>query len=282
MSLSISSQGKPQHSTGALDDQQLLAIEGSKKSRQGGHSTSNWTECKKCRKPRRKPPLHRHNCHKRKLSTGTVRTLSMNCKCGKSAVFCTVTTSTCCCTPTGMQQPCPRTGGSQRFSQRSATVGAACLLHNWHRRNLYDLHNKDIDHLVNELQQRNLYGLQNRRKNGDLALRHDRDLTTLSTNCSCTHLSLYSNGHVDNLQELHLEHCGDLSLQHNWNVHHIDGGLDLRHLQVFVRHELLEFEKHDHRHVHNECRPPLTSAPLSNPHHPGTHFGAPGRRPRLK
>ena len=134
MSLSISSQGKPQHSTGALDDQQLLAIEGSKKSRQGGHSTSKWTECEKCRKKRRKPPLHRHN---RKLSTGTVRTLSMNCKCGT------------CCTPTGMQQPCPRTGGSQRFSQRSATVGAACLLHNWHLRNLHDLHNKDEDHLVN-------------------------------------------------------------------------------------------------------------------------------------
>ena len=149
MSLSISSQGKPQHSTAALDDQQLLAIEGSKKSRQGGHSTSKWTECEKCRKKRRKPPPHRHNRHKRKLSTGTERTLSMNCKCGASAVFCTVTTSTCCCTPTGMQQPCPRTGGSQRFSQRSSTVGAACLLHNWHRRNLHDLHNKDEDHLVN-------------------------------------------------------------------------------------------------------------------------------------
>ena len=277
MSLSISSQGKPQHSTGALDDQQLLAIEGSKKSRQGGHSTSNWTKCEKCRKSRRKPTPHRH---KRKLSTGTVRTLSMNCKCGTSAIFCTVTTSTCCCTPTGMQQPCPRTGGSQRFSQRSATVGAACLLHNWHRRNLYDLH-KDIDHLVNELQQRNLNGLQNRRNHGDLPLRHGRDLTTLSTNCSCTHLSWYSNGHVDNLQGLHLEHCWDLSLQHNWNVDHLDDELDLRHLQVFVRHELLEPELRDHRDVHNDRRPPLTSAPLSNPHHPGTHFGAPRRRPRL-
>ena len=35
------------YSTGALDDQQLLAIEGSKKSRQGGHTTSKWTECEK-------------------------------------------------------------------------------------------------------------------------------------------------------------------------------------------------------------------------------------------
>ena len=102
MSLSISSQGKPQHSTGALDDQQLLAIEGSKKSRQGGHSTSNWTECEKMPQITAKTPLHRHNRHKRKLSTGTVRTLSMSCKCGTLAVFCTVTTSTCCCTPTGM------------------------------------------------------------------------------------------------------------------------------------------------------------------------------------
>ena len=29
-------------------------------------------------------------------------------------------------------------------------MGAACLLHNKLRRNLHDLHNKDIDHLVND------------------------------------------------------------------------------------------------------------------------------------
>ena len=237
MCLSRSTQGKPQHSTRALDDQQLLAIEGSKKSRQGGHSTSKWTECEKCRKKRRKPPHRRHNRHKRRLSTGTATTLSMNCNCGTLAVFCTVTTSTCCCTPTGMQQPCPRTGGSQRFSQRSATVGAACLLHNRHRRNLYDLHNKDINHLVNDTATAESSMVF--RTDGTMGIclcATTRMLTTLSTNCSCTHLSLYSNGHVDNLQELHLEHegqhCGYMSLRHNWNVHHLDDELDLRHLQV--------------------------------------------------
>ena len=143
-------------------------------------------------------------------------------------------------------------------------MGAACLLHNRHRRNLYDLHNKDINHLVNELQLRILYGLQNRRNHGDLPLRHDRDLTTLSTNCSCTHLSLYSNGHVDNLQELHLEHCGDMSLRHNWNVHHLDDELDLRHLQVLVRHGLLEL-KHDHRDVHKPPSSPNLSPPPPTP-----------------
>ena len=39
-------------------------------------------ESEKCRISRRNPPRHRHNRHKRKLWTRTVRTLSMNCKCG--------------------------------------------------------------------------------------------------------------------------------------------------------------------------------------------------------
>ena len=49
MSLSVSSQRKPQHITGALDDQQLLAIEGSEKSRQAGHATSNGRSAKEAR-----------------------------------------------------------------------------------------------------------------------------------------------------------------------------------------------------------------------------------------
>ena len=157
-------------------------------------------------------PHRRHNRHRR-LSTGTATTLSINCKCGTSAVFCTVTTSTCCCTPTGMQQSCPRTGGSQRFSQRSATVGAACLLHNWHRRNLYDLHNKDIDHLVNELQQRNLYGLQNRRNHGDLPLRHERDVdqpcrqTAAARTCRCTTTGMSTNSKNCTWSTVGTSHC---------------------------------------------------------------------------
>ena len=66
----------------------------------------------------------------------------------------------------------------------------------------------------------------------------------MSTYCGCTHQPLHNHGHVDNLQELHLEHegqhCGNLSLRHNWNVHHLDDELDLRHLQVIIRHGLLE------------------------------------------
>ena len=67
-------------------------------------------------------------------------------------------------------------------------------------------------------------------------------------------MSLHDNGHVDNLPEMHLEHSGYLSLQHNWNVHHLDDELDLRHLQVFVRHELLELELRDHRDVRERRR----------------------------
>ena len=58
-----------------------------------------------------------------------------------------------------MQQPCPRTGGTTIFSTSRNCGRAAFLLHNRHLKNLYDLHNKDIDHLVNGLQQRNPYGL---------------------------------------------------------------------------------------------------------------------------
>ena len=53
--------------------------------------------------------------------------------------------------------------------------------------NLCDLHNKDMDPLVNVL------------------CDSTRMLTTLSTHCSCAQMSLHNKGHVDNLQELHLE-----------------------------------------------------------------------------
>ena len=145
---------------------------------------------------------------------GTVRTLSMNCKCGTSAVFCTPTTNTCRCTPRACQRPCPRTG---RTTSTTCTTGTS---------------------------------------------------TTLSAYCNCGHLSLHNSGHVNNLQELHLErgnrHCGYLSLRNNWNVHHFDDEPDLRHLKVFVRHELLELELRDHRDVRQP--PPPASAPC-----PGTH-----------
>ena len=42
---------------------------------------------------------------------------------------------------------------------------------------------------------------------------------------------------------------------------HSDDELNLRHLQLLVRLGLLELEQHDHRDVHNDCLPPLTSAP---------------------
>ena len=79
-----------------------------------------------------KPTSHCHNRHKRKLSTRTVRTLSVNCKCGTSAVFCTVTTNTCRCTPTGV---------------------STTLSKNW-TNHVDDLQNRDVDHLVSILQLR--------------------------------------------------------------------------------------------------------------------------------
>ena len=43
-------------------------------------------------------------------------------------------------------------------------------------RNLLDLPNRDVDHLVNELQMRKLYGLHEQTDQGNLPLRHDTDV----------------------------------------------------------------------------------------------------------
>ena len=43
-------------------------------------------------------------------------------------------------------------------------------------RNLLDLPNRDVDHLVNELQMRKLYSLHEQTDQGNLPLRHDTDV----------------------------------------------------------------------------------------------------------
>ena len=187
----------------------------------------------------------------------------------RTAVFCTVTTSTFCCT----QRACNNL--VHELADRNDFLDELQL---WEPSVFSTTGRRPPCQWTATAKSR---WSADRRNHGDLPLRHDRD-KTLSTHCSCVHLTLHNNGHVDNLQEQHLEHegqhCGNLSLRHNWNVHHLDDELDLRHLQVFVRHGLLEL-KHDHKDVHKPAFPPRTSA-LTHPHHPGTHFGAPGRRPR--
>ena len=97
---------------------------------------------------------------------------------------------------------------------------------------------RDGEDLVDELQVRNL---------GSFLHCHDK------------HLSLHTNGHVNNLQELHLEreglHCGYLSLRHNWNVQHSEEELSLRHLQLEPL-GLLELVVVEHRDVHNRGSAP--------------------------
>ena len=130
-------------------------------------------------------------------------------------------------------------------------MGAACLHHNRHQRNVYDLHNKDVDHLVNATA-KSLWSSETDRTMG-ICL----NATTLSTHFS---KDVHNNGHVDNLQELRLEHerqhCAYLSLRRNWNVLHSDDELNLRHLHLLVRLGLQEL-----KHVHNDRLLPFTSAP---------------------
>ena len=119
------------------------------------------------------------------------------------------------------------------------------LLHDRHRRNLYDLHNEDEDHLVNGLQLRNLDGLRT-------------DGTTWICLCATTFLRL--NAH-------------NLPLQCNCKVQHSDEELDLRHLQLLVRLGLLELE------LREQGRPPTAASRLSQPAQEPT-VGAPWRRSR--
>ena len=95
---------------------------------------------------------HRPNRQLRRVSTGTVRTLSMYCNCGASTVFCTRThPASVVAHQRACQRPCPRTG---RTTSTTCTTGTS---------------------------------------------------TTLSAYDNCGHLSLHNSGHVNNLQELHLE-----------------------------------------------------------------------------
>ena len=55
-------------------------------------------------------------------------------------------------------------------------MGSLNDLHLW---NLHDQHNRDIDHLINELQLGDLYSLLTSLDHGDLPLRHDRDVDDL-------------------------------------------------------------------------------------------------------
>ena len=113
MCLSISTQGKQQHSKGALDHQQLLTTEGSKKSRQAGTQPSDGESekcCYRAAKKKQPPQYHRHKPPHRTIKPRDLSlhhnkdgdTLSMccsckslwsstwmNCNCGTSTVFST-------------------------------------------------------------------------------------------------------------------------------------------------------------------------------------------------
>ena len=69
-------------------------------------------------------------------------------------------------------RPAPRTGESRQNHD----------LHLW---NLHDMHNQDVDHLINGLQLENLYVFLNSQDHGDLHLRTTEMTTTSSTNCNC-------------------------------------------------------------------------------------------------
>ena len=87
-----------------------------------------------------------------------------------------VSTSICCCTPTGMSTTASKL-------QRAATVGSRLSSLPAPE----DLHNQDVEHLINGLQQGNL--LVCSLDQGKRPLRHDSDVNDLD---------MHKNGHVNN------------------------------------------------------------------------------------
>ena len=74
--------------------------------------------------------------------------------------------------------------------------------------NLCDLHNEDKDTLSMDCKCKSL-----RSSETDGTVEICLCAMDLVDTTWLTHLSLHNNGHVDDLQELHLENCGYLSLQ---------------------------------------------------------------------
>ena len=122
--------------------------------------------------------------------------LVRDCNYRTFAVFCALTNATCRCHNGHVNDLVQKIG-------RAATVGSRLSPHRLHPRNLLDLHNRDIEHLVNELQLENLYGVLNSQ---ELPLRHDRknrrprskvlQLRACTVFCSLNHrhMSLHTTG----------------------------------------------------------------------------------------
>ena len=144
-----------------------------------------------------------------------------------------------------------RPSGNTTLSQRAAPVGSRLSPHRLHPRNLLDLHNQDVEHLVNGLQLRNLSGLLNWTKGNGLSATTGKTTTMLiRLQLRNLHIRLY-----------HEKACHEpcprtapvkkkrreyLSLCHNWNVQHSVEELNQRDQE----HEgLLELVEHAHRDV---------------------------------
>ena len=135
---------------------------------------------------------------------------TMNCNCGPPQFACDPE----CCTPTGMSttwlKNCtscavpkiPGRLGSQRISQRAQLWDHNCVLQYLRLRNLHDPNNKDIDHLLEALQVRNLCGLPNKLDRRDHPQRHNRDVDDFRRTATAEQPQFFA--HVHNLvQELH-------------------------------------------------------------------------------
>ena len=68
--------------------------------------------------------------------------------------------------------------GSQRISQRAQLWDQNCVLQNLRLRNLHEPNNRDIDHLIEAPQLRNLFDLPNKLDHGEQPQRHNRRTAT--------------------------------------------------------------------------------------------------------
>ena len=95
-------------------------------------------------------PLRDTSLHNRR----DVHTLSMNCNCGESAVFCIQRPSTCRSTTKVCQRPYPGTSAESRRNSQQLQLWETTVSSTLASENLHDPHNEDSDQLVRGMQLR--------------------------------------------------------------------------------------------------------------------------------
>ena len=109
--------------------------------------------------------------------------------------------------------------------RRAATVGSRLSPHRLHPRNLLDMHNRVVEHLINGLQLGNHCGVLDSLGQGKLPLSHDRDVDTLTNVETVAPGDAQQRASQEPVQQRHLKNCdGLLHILHCGNTCLLNNG----------------------------------------------------------